>query len=128
MKTILRSLLVVAAVGPAALFSNLQAQILVSETFDAGVTFTDWYWTGGNMINPPGDEGQARNNNSTFNQFFTTSFAPTSLAVGDTMTATFQYNPFSANINSVRFGLFSGTAATANGWAQFNDATAPSST
>jgi hypothetical protein len=128
MKTILRSLLVVAAVGPAALFNNLQAQILVSETFDAGVTISGWNWTGGSIVNPPGVEGQARNNSSTFNQFFTTSFAPTSLAVGDIMTATFQYNPFSENINSVRFGLFSGTAATANDWAQFDNATAPSST
>jgi hypothetical protein len=108
--------------------STIKAQVLVSETFDAGVTFTGWNWTGGSIVNPPGIEGQARNNNSTFNQFFTTSFASTSLAVGDVMTATFQYNPFSANISSVRFGLFSGTAATSNGWAQFNDATAPSST
>jgi len=101
---------------------------LVSETFNAGVTFTGWHWTGGNIVNPPGVEGQARNNSSTFNQFFTTSFAPTTLQVGDVMTATFQYNPFSANISTVRVGLFSGTAASANGWAQFDNATAPSST
>jgi hypothetical protein len=105
-----------------------QAQTLVSETFDAGVTFTGWNWTGGTIVNPPGVEGQARNNNSTFNQFFTTSFASTTLQVGDTITATFQYNPFSDNINSVRVGLFSGTAASANGWAQFDNTTAPSST
>ena len=100
---------------------------IVSENFDTGVTFTGWYWTGGNFENPP-TFGQAWNRTSTANQFFTTSFDTTSLEVGDVMTATFQYNPNSVNIGSVRVGLFSGTAATGSGWDQWNNATAPSST
>lgn len=107
--------------------ASSQGQTLVSETFDTGVTFTGWNFTGGTIANPP-LFGDARNNSSTFNQFFTTSFASTALKVDDTITATFQYNPFSANIRSVRVGLFSGTAASSNGWAQFDNATAPSST
>jgi hypothetical protein len=105
----------------------IQGQTLVSNTFNTGVTFTGWNWTGGTIVNPP-LFNDARNNNSTTNQFFTTSFTPTSLQVGDSITATFEYNPFSANISTVRVGLFSGTAASANGWAQFNNGTAPSST
>lgn len=107
--------------------ASSQGQTLVSETFDTGVTFTGWNFTGGNIVNPP-TFGQAVNNSSTTNQFFTTSFASTALKVDDTITATFQYNPNSTNINTVRVGLFSGTAASANGWAQFDNATAPSST
>lgn len=120
-----RSLLV----GALSLFTVATTQAsttLVSETFDTGVTFTGWYSTG-TITNPP-QFGDARNNNSTTNQFFTTSFESTALEVGDSITATFQYNPFSENINTVRVGLFSGTAASENGWAQFDNATAPSST
>jgi len=106
---------------------NLTAQILVNETFNTGVTFTNWYWTGGSFQNPP-TFNEAWNQSSAGQQFFTTSFAPTSLNVGDLMTATFLYNPNSVNITSVRVGLFSGTAPTENGWAQFDNDTAPSST
>jgi hypothetical protein len=110
-----------------AFVSSAHGETLVSEDFNTGVTFTDWYWTGGSFQNPP-SFNEAWNQSSTANQFFTTSFTPTSLAVGDSMLVTFQYNPNSLNINTVRVGLFSGTAATSNGWAQFVNATAPSST
>ena len=99
----------------------------MSETFDTGTTFTGWNWTGGSFQNPP-TFNEAWNTVSAGQQFFTTSFTPTSLNVGDLMTATFLYNPNSVNVTSVRVGLFSGTAPTSNGWAQFDNDTAPSST
>jgi hypothetical protein len=124
-KLISRSLII----GAFSLFSFATAQAtttLVSETFDTGVKFTGWHWTG-NIVNPP-EFNNARNNNSTSNQIFTTSFPSTELDVGDTLTATFEYKPYSLNINTVRVGFFSGTAASANGWAQFDNNNAPSST
>jgi len=119
MKHTLTTLLIAATVLVFPLRNPLEAQILVSENFDTGVTFTDWYWTGGSFQNPP-TFGEAWNQNSTGQQFFTTSFSPTSFGVGDVLRATFRYNPNSTNIASVRVGLFSGTAATSNGWSQFD--------
>jgi len=120
MKTTLRSLLVVAAVVPALFFNNLQAQILVSNDFNAPGTPSDFYWTGGSFTNATFN--QAWNQVSTGQQFFTTSFAPTSLGVGDVLRTSFLYNANSTNITSVRVGLFSGIAATNNGWNQFDSA------
>jgi len=113
-----RNLLLAIALLPLATTPG-RAQQLVSENFDTGVTFSNWYWTGGFFVNPP-NFNEAWNQVSTGQQFFTTSFASTSLNVGDVMTSTFLYNPNSTNISSVRVGLFSGTAPTTNGWAQFN--------
>jgi hypothetical protein len=106
---------------------NLTAQILVNETFNTGVTFTNWYWTGGFYENPPSFP-QAWNKNTATNQFFTTSFNATTLNVGQSITTTFEYNPASVSISTVRVGLFNGTAASANGWNQYDNSTAPSST
>ena len=115
------------AITAASTAPTVSAQVLVSETFNTGTTFSGWYWTGGNFQNPP-TFNEAWNQSSAGQQFFTTSITPTSLNVGDLMTATFLYNPNSLNITSVRVGLFSGTAPTENGWAQFDNAVAPSST
>jgi hypothetical protein len=122
-----RHLMALLATTAASTAPTVSAQVLVSETFNTGTTFSGWYWTGGYFQNPP-SFNEAWNQSSAGQQFFTTSFAPTSLNVGDLMTATFLYNPNSVNITSVRVGLFSGTAPTENGWAQFNNDTAPSST
>lgn len=103
------------------------AQVLLSQTFNTGVTFSGWYWTGGSFENPPSFP-QAWNKSTATNQFLTRSFNATTLNVGQSMTASFEYNPASVNINSVRVGLFNGTAASTNGWNQWDNATAPSST
>jgi hypothetical protein len=97
-----------------------KAQILVSNDFTAPGTPSNFFWSGGSFTNA--NFNQAWNLNSSGQQLFTTSFTPTSLAVGDTLTTTFLYNAFSNNINSIRVGLFSGTAASSNGWAQFDGA------
>ena len=98
--------------------STTKAQILVSNDFNAPGTPSGFFWSGGTFTNAAFNE--AWNQNSSGQQIFTTSFTPTSLSVGDVLRTTFQYNAFSNNINSIRVGLFSGTAATANTWAQFN--------
>jgi hypothetical protein len=100
------------------LTSPVQAQILVSNNFNAPGTPSNFFWSGGNFTNAAFNE--AWNLNSSGQQIFTTSFTPTSLSVGDILRTTFQYNAFSNNISSIRVGLFSGTAASANTWAQFN--------
>ena len=114
-------------VAPPQAASASQYGNIVSNNFDTGVVFTDWYWTSGTFQNPP-SFNEAWNLGSSSQQFFTTSFTPTSLNVGDVITTTFLYNPNSVNISSVRVGLFSGTAPTANDWDQYDNATAPSST
>ena len=95
---------------------------LVSETFDAGETFTGWYWNNGFYQNPP-SFGMAWNQSSTSSQFFTTSFSSQTLAPGDSLSVSFNYQANSTNINTVRVGLFSGTAATANDWDQWDNTT-----
>lgn len=95
-----------------------RAQILVSNDFNAPGTPSNFFWSGGSFTNA--NFNQAWNQNSSGQQIFTTSFTLTSLAVGDTLTTTFLYNAFSNNINSIRVGLFSGTAASSNGWSQFD--------
>lgn len=101
---------------------------LVSETFDTGETFTDWYWNQGDYENPP-SFGMAWNKNTTTQQFFTTSFSSQTLAPGDSLSVSFNYQANSTNINTVRVGFFSGTAATGDdGWDQWNYGTALSST
>ncbi len=100
---------------------------LVSETFDTDETFTNWYWNAGSYQNPP-SFGMAWNQSTTLNQFFTTSFSAQTLAPGDSLSVTFNYQANSASIQTVRVGFFSGTAATANGWDQWSNSTAVSST
>jgi hypothetical protein len=122
-----QSLLVLLTGTALSVAPTLPAQVLVSQDFDTGVTFSDWYWTGGSYENPPSFP-QAWNKNTATNQFFTYSFPSATLNVGQSITASFEYNPYSVNINSVRVGLFSGTAPTVSGWDQWNNATSPSST
>jgi hypothetical protein len=100
---------------------------LVSETFDTDETFTNWYWNAGSYQNPP-SFGMAWNQSTTANQFFTTSFSAQTLAPGDSLSVSFNYQANSENINTVRVGFFSGTAATDNGWNQWDNSTAVSST
>jgi hypothetical protein len=118
MKLTLPTLLIAATLLVFPLRNPLEAQILVSNDFTAPGTPSNFNWTGGSFTNATFD--QAWNSVSTGQQYFTTSFTPTSLGVGDRLTTTFLYNPNSTNITSVRVGLFSGTPATVNGWNQFN--------
>jgi len=97
--------------------STTKAQVLVSNDFTSPGIPSDFFWSGGSFTNA---FDQARNQNSSGQQIFTTSFAPTSLGVGDVLRTTFLYNAFSNNITSIRVGLFSGTAATSNTWSQFD--------
>lgn len=117
MKRSLTTLFIAATVLIFPLRNPLEAQILVSNDFTAPGTPSNFNWTGGSFTNATFD--QAWNSVSTGQQYFATSFTPTSLGVGDTLTTTFLYNPNSTNITSVRVGLFSGTPATVNGWNQF---------
>lgn len=118
MKRTFQTLLAASIASVFCLGNSAEAQILVSNNFTAPGTPTNFYWSGGSFTNA--NFNQAWNLNSSGQQIFTTSFTPTSLAVGDTLTTTFLYNAFSNNINSIRVGLFSGTAASSNGWSQFD--------
>ncbi len=116
----------VVAILLAALVNPVQAAVVFSETFDTGVTFTNWNWTGGGYVNPPGADAQAWNQNTTANQFFVRKFSPISLYEGDKLVLSFNYDTVSANINSVWVGLFNGTEPTADGWNQWAGSGVPS--
>jgi hypothetical protein len=114
-KFVLLSTLMAALLASA---STTKAEVLVSNNFNAPGTPSDFYWNAGSFTNA--SFNQAWNSSTTGQQFFTTSFASTSLGVGDVLKTTFLYNPNVTNISSVRVGLFSGTAATSNGWDQWS--------
>jgi hypothetical protein len=116
-----------AAAAMLGLSASLHAQTLLNETFTSNVTFTGWNWTGGSFQNPPSFD-EAWNQNSTTNQFFTHAFTSTTLNDGDSLRVSFNYNPNSVNIDTVRVGLFNGTAATTDGWDQWSGTNGVSST
>ncbi len=88
---------------------------LVDSTFQT--TLAGWHWTGGQYYL---DNGVANNFNSTSSQYFTTAFESVTLADGDTLSVSFNYNPASTNIRSVDVGFFSGTPATGRGAAEWD--------
>ncbi|HMO50840.1 MAG TPA: hypothetical protein PKE26_00675 [Kiritimatiellia bacterium] len=97
---------------------NLHAQIIVSDNFADGDRTNNpaWFISGG-TFNVSFTE--ANNNNSSVNQFFTTSFAPVDLDDQDGLRLTMSYRPEGTNLATVKVGLFDGVAPTVDGWAQF---------
>jgi hypothetical protein len=97
---------------------NLPADVLVTDDFSDGNRTADpaWYISGGSFAV---GSGSAFNNNTTLNQFFTTSFTPTDLADDTGFRLTLAYRPDGANLNGLRVGIFQGTPVATDNWAQF---------
>ena len=64
--------------------------------------------------------GEANNNNSSANQFFTTAFAPTRPDDQQGLRVTLSYRPEGLNLSSVRVGVFAGDPPAADSWDQWN--------
>ena len=94
------------------------------DDFSDGNTTSDltWYLSGGSFTVDGSNRGN--NNNSTANQFITTSFVlPRGLVAGDTMSVEFSYGlppTGTANVNTMRAGFFEGDAVTSSGFNQFS--------
>ena len=95
-----------------------RGDIIVADDFSDGDRTANpaWYISAGTFAV---SGGSAFNNNSTLNQFFTTSFTGTDIADGTGLRLSLAYRPDGANLNSLRVGIFNGMAPTADGWAQF---------
>mgnify|MGYP001187721104 CR=1 FL=1 len=97
----------------------VHGDVIVSDNFSDGNRTQDpaWYISAGSFAV---GSGSAFNNNSTLNQFFTTSFTATDIADGTGLRLSLAYRPDGANLNSLRVGIYSGVAPSADGWAQFS--------
>ncbi len=107
----------VAFVSLAAIVTG-HAQILVSDDFSDGNRTNNPAW----FINTGSFDvsfEEANNNNSTFNQFFTTSFTAVELDDQEGLRLTLSYRPEGNNLSTVRVGFFDGVPPTADDWAQF---------
>jgi hypothetical protein len=94
--------------------TSAQANILLNETFDTDVS--GWYWNTGSFIS---NAGEADSGGTSWNQLFTTSFAPTTLAAGEKLSVSFNYTPVTTTMTSLRVGLWNGAPVTATGFTPF---------
>ncbi len=94
------------------------ANTIVTDDFSDGDRTNGVEWTISNGTFPV-QFGEANNNNSSLNQFFTTGFTATDLANGEGLRVTLSYRAEGSNLSTVRVGLFDGDTPSADGWDQF---------
>jgi hypothetical protein len=102
----------------ALLATSSHATLVLSDTFSDGDRTNNPAWfisNGGFNVS----FGEANNNNTSANQFFTTAFGAVSLNDQEGFRLTLSYRPEGTLLNTVRVGLFSGDAPTADVWSQF---------
>jgi len=100
------------------LATSSYATLVLSDNFSDGNRTNNpaWFVSNGDFVV---SFEEANNNNTSVNQFFTTAFGEVSLNDQEGFRLTLSYRPEGALLNTVRVGLFSGIAPTADGWAQF---------
>jgi hypothetical protein len=110
---------IVAAFAWLAGIAILHAETILSDNFSDGDRTNDpaWFISQG-LFNV--SFGEANNNNSSANQFFTTSFTPAFLGDQRGLRVTLSYRPEGANLATVKVGLFDGLAPTEDGWDQWS--------